>query len=1407
MLKKEVHLTPQRILELSSAEHIAPFFSELGYDTAAVRSEPDIDKALLQKLHPSLANKIASFKAIAQNSDETSTLYVYLYVLRSITDRARQDIVRDLERFYNGDYLFVLADETFNQLEFVYIDRIAVADQLVLFPLPGFGSSAPLLSQKAPLRRLQVDRRHPSYMALRTLRRLSYTHSGVTEQCKAISNAYRRAETEEEFFNNHALFSDYYLQKRLPAEVAEWQETSRPGPKNPKLDEIYNELHRLYSGAGREFTGQPMQEIRVRLFEPVLKALGFTWTRPAANGKGSNQEADYTFTIANEDETVSRVICQVYPWGRTLDDALDQAEEAERQVDDPPASENPAAAMVSLLQQMQAQWGILTNGKIWRLYSARARSRATNYYEVDVEEVFAIPRVETDRALQACRYFWLFFRAEAFLARPRKEHPEPPYICLLDFLMRESEQFARALGDSLKDRIFEKIFPHFAHGFVAYAQATGQLPADLRHLTEEERAATLKPFFDGTLTFLYRLLFLLYAESRALLPIHDERYQQRSLATIKEEIKQVAGDNREQAPHQIEMRYADDSEATDLYKRLEVLFTAIDRGSPELNVPIYNGGLFITEIAEATPRATWTQEERVAHFLLTHKIPDRYLALGLDLLARAEDPKKSKLAKHALDLVYVDYKSLGVRQLGSIYEGLLEFKLRIAVEDLVIVKGKVLPRGEAIRAGQCKPDRPADYHLNDVYIENDRHERKATGSYYTPDYIVQYIIEQTVAPVLQEKFAALLPRFWEFQQLVQNMEGNNKKRKFQGVTPQPIEKTYQAHQELTEAFFDLKVLDPAMGSGHFLVDAVDYITDKMIEELRAHDPNPIQEGLKQMKRAILQDVEQQGVTIDNSNLTEISLLKRQVLKRCIFGVDLNPMAVELARVSLWLDCFTQGAPLSFLDHHLRSGNSLLGVSLRLIEQHLAGFVHTYDLAGVLMGAQTFHQLSQISDATYRDVEQSRTFYADGRALLRPYQRLANLWLSAYYGNEGAQQAVEIYGREILRGEISEDQKILLKQSKKLNEGQDQSKHKSLKELVERAEQLASHDGEQGKAFFHWDLEFPEVFFDHTGLKHVDREGFDVIIGNPPYVRQEGLGDDKAAFKDLYKDVYNSIADLYTYFIELGHTRLKRGRRFGMITANKFMRANYGAALRSFLIEKVRLEKLIDFGDLPVFGDAVTYPIIIISTKTERDAAPIEYALIKSLNFEGLTTVVESTSSKMPESSFRGTNWSLAVAAKQGIIDKLKISSVPLGEYVGGKIQYGIKTGFNEAFIIDQITRDKLIAEDYKSAEIIKPLIRGEDVKRYDISFKDRYLIFTRYGISIGEYRSIERYLSQYRTQLEPRPLDWNETIRGEWPGRKPGSYKWYEIQDNVAYYADFEKPKIISYRSLKSGRNNEILLS
>ena len=312
--------------------------------------------------------------------------------------------------------------------------------------------------------------------------------------------------------------------------------------------------------------------------------------------------------------------------------------------------------------------------------------------------------------------------------------------------------------------------------------------------------------------------------------------------------------------------------------------------------------------------------------------------------------------------------------------------------------------------------------------------------------------------------------------------------------------------------------------------------------------------------------------------------------------------------------------------------------------------------------------------------------------------------------------------------------------------------------------------------FHWETEFSEV---------MAAGGFDIIIGNPPYVRQEILGNIKDYFQTHYK-VYQGTADLYSYFIERSHSLLRPGGLFGMIISNKWLRANYGKPLRRWLKE-LHIEEIIDFGDLPVFENATTYPCILRLTKDTAQAS-FRVTQVKTLDYTSLSDYVKDNSYEVNQSTLDDEGWSLANDKTHELLTKIKANSVPMSEYVGSKVNYGIKTGLNEAFVIDAETKNRLIAEDQKSAEIIKPFLAGRDIKRYHSPEHKRYLIFTRRGVKIENYPAIKHHLLQYKTRLMPKPEGWRGS---KWEGRKPGAYNWYEIQDTVEYHAEFDKPKIM----------------
>ncbi|NEN24737.1 DUF559 domain-containing protein [Cryomorpha ignava] len=337
--------------------------------------------------------------------------------------------------------------------------------------------------------------------------------------------------------------------------------------------------------------------------------------------------------------------------------------------------------------------------------------------------------------------------------------------------------------------------------------------------------------------------------------------------------------------------------------------------------------------------------------------------------------------------------------------------------------------------------------------------------------------------------------------------------------------------------------------------------------------------------------------------------------------------------------------------------------------------------------------------------------------------------------------------------------------------------------------------ENNKVFenaFEWRFEFPEVLNEKG-----DFVGFDVVIGNPPYIRQEELGDIKPYLQEHYK-IYAGTADLYVYFVERALTIMRIGAAFSYIIPNKWMRAGYGSALRSFLQEQ-RLTEIIDFGDLPVFEEATTYPCIMQMEKAAV-ANVFRAATVTALNYaDGLDFSHHLSRFEVLAGELRTEGWSLVPKDVQQLLAKIRSKGVPLSEYVEGKIYYGIKTGLNEAFVIDQATRDRLIAEDVRSEEVIKPFLAGRDIKRYKQPESDNYILFIPWHFPLHKDESVYGASKEAELEFEKRfPSVYNHLLKfkGKLEKRNKAEtgvrYEWYALQRCAAtYYEEFDKPKII----------------
>ncbi|RJQ50185.1 MAG: hypothetical protein C4526_12400 [Nitrospiraceae bacterium] len=1195
-------LKSENIQSISNSDEVIAFFTILGYQTSGrIKQSP----ANLGITNESLIKEIKSIELLA---DQDGLLQVYLFELSSVTVANTQSLAR-VFRNRVGNYLLILTND-YNRIDFVLIERLLPREEE-----EGIGSKQASIRPRI----LTIDRLKPTKVDLRVLRRFSYTESDPIAQYEKLQAAYIVADWSEEFFNNKALFSDYFLLERLRDET-EWKENIKPP---------YSRFKELYLNVKSVWSGKSEKEFRKGFLEPVFKTLGFQFREQKA-ADDESRKADYEFYENPPSSPFSKgglssplsrgargvyplCLCLTYPWGRSLD-----GKDYTRDKDTP--DENPGAVVVSLLDKGDSDWVIVTNGKHWRLYSSKAHSRATNYYEIDLEEVLA--RLDPEESF---RYFYLFFRKEAFLISDG--------VNFLERLIKGSEEYAKKLGERLKKRIFEDIFPHFAKGFISYTRST----KGISDLSQDD----LDKVFHGTLTFLYRLLFILYAESRNLLPVKEFRgYHKISLASLKNEIADKLGDidlkispdpslskrgNTPLNPLLVEGKSSFDEHSTALYDRLQILFKAIDLGDATINAPAYNGGLFMTNLDTDD-----NHEAENARFLLENKLPDKFLAIGLDLLTRDEDDKTFKR-------VFIDYKSLGVRHLGSIYEGLLEFHVRIAPEKMAICEGKkteeIIPYTEAIKqkrkilkAGRGKSAEERILPDGAVYLENTKHERKATGSYYTPDYIVKYIVENTVGPVLREKFNALTPKFREAQKTYREAVKRKEAFEKRGQKGDNPDKTAFTYSSLVDDLFDMKVLDPAMGSGHFLVEAVDFITDKMIDFLNGFPWNPVMTTLRETRETILKAMETQGITIDESRLNDLNLLKRHVLKRCIYGVDLNPMAVELAKVSLWLDCFTLGAPLSFLDHHLKCGNSLIGASVQEVREAVEPVTrisskskvavsgkewreveatdHQVTLfggrfAGLMLATDLMRHVGELSDVTASQVKESRNEYRRASDSLAPFRRILDVYVSQWFGNSGD-------GKGKKKKDSSPAMDFLKSgEAEKFINTKDLNKSLSNLSVSDRTIAQTAINAAKEKRFFHWELEYPEVFYGKG--KEKENPGFDAVVGNPPYdvLASEELGFEMTRGNEYfmsvaaYKPAICGARNLNKFFICRGLSITKANGTFSYVVPMSLLGDEQATGLRKMILEKTGLIAIEAFPqkDDPqnrVFAEAKLSTIILVT---------------------------------------------------------------------------------------------------------------------------------------------------------------------------------------------------------------------
>ena len=342
---------------------------------------------------------------------------------------------------------------------------------------------------------------------------------------------------------------------------------------------------------------------------------------------------------------------------------------------------------------------------------------------------------------------------------------------------------------------------------------------------------------------------------------------------------------------------------------------------------------------------------------------------------------------------------------------------------------------------------------------------------------------------------------------------------------------------------------------------------------------------------------------------------------------------------------------------------------------------------------------------------------------------------------------------------------------------------NLAENVVQGNSVVSDKNVDKDHFFDWQKRFPRVF---------ENGGFDAVIGNPPYVRQEHLGAIKEHLQANFQS-YHGRADLYVYFYERGLGILKPGGRLAYVVTNKWMKAGYGEPLRRLFADKSWVESVVDFGHAKqFFKDIDVFPCFLVVRKPNDEPSPEATSVCviprESFRLDELQVLVPKRMIPVQRTRFSVDPWQLESQEVMQLLDKIRRVGVPLVDYGGVKPLYGLKTGFNKAFLIDTETKNRLVIDDRKSAEILKPYLRGQDIKRWSPEWAGLWMIVTPRGIDIDSYPAIKRHLSEFREQLQPTPDD---QIGGDGNSRKSGTYQWYETQASVEYLHLFESPKLV----------------
>ncbi|SUW97906.1 type II restriction-modification enzyme [Campylobacter jejuni subsp. doylei] len=649
------------------------------------------------------------------------------------------------------------------------------------------------------------------------------------------------------------------------------------------------------------------------------------------------------------------------------------------------------------------------------------------------------------------------------------------------------------------------------------------------------------------------------------------------------------------------------------------------------------------------------------------------------------------------------------------------------------------------------------------------------GSFYTPSFITSYMCKESITKVVLDKFNA------QFDLDAKNISELRKSLR---------KEDKKAQKELLNS---IKICDPAVGSGHFLVSALNVMLS-IYDELNLFDEEfylEVQndEILITGRKGEFIEYKRPKTPKDKAHLIQQELFhtKKDIIENNLFGVDINPNSCEITKLRLWIELLKHSFYQSFDDENYHDLKTLPNIDINIKCGN--SLVSYFETGKSLSHYPNIKERMGKYKRTVKDYKEG--FYTDKSHINQEIKNLKisfkNFCFADKFKKEmkGFNDKCEKYSKKYGNFLAINDENLKFFVSANLTLF-DFDEKEATKEFANLKKEYDNIFNLESNHPFEWRFEFPEILDDDGNFK-----GFDLIIGNPPYIRQEEIKELKNTLSKNYK-VYKGTSDIYTYFYELGFNVLKENGILSFITSNKYTRAGYGEALREFLLKNVRVLEYTDLNGIKVFDSATVDTSILSFEKIKIKENTFKYLslnneLLKNYDFEisAIKEFLNISQNSLSKESFTFSDENTSVLKA-----KIERIGTPLKEWYGLNINYGIKTGYNEAFIITTEKRNEILAkckdeaEKERTAKLIRKMLRGRDIKRYSYEWAGLWVIgtFPSLKINIEQYPALKQYLSQFLPRIEQS---------GEKGCRKKTSNKWFETQDNIAYYEEFEKEKIV----------------